>query len=139
MVQAKKRVKASLHHPERVCTCMDCGVKFKAFGHADRCEPCRRKHLKEYQRKYIRPARRKARREREARAKAEMAELTPIADITPVVKKRTRAAVTGRCRFCGRNVHDGSLFCPSCMRDGFNEVYAVTGRTNGWDRKEGII
>lgn len=129
MVKAKKRVKASLHHPERVRTCMDCGVKFKAFGHADRCDPCRQKHLKEYQRKYIRPARKKA----------EIAALAPIADVSPAVKNRAPVAVTGRCRFCGKGVHNGGLFCPSCMRDGFDAVYAVTGRTNGWDRKEGII
>ena len=135
----KKCVKASLRHPERTLKCMDCGIEFKAFGHADRCDSCRRIHLKEYQRKYIRPSRRKARREREERKKAEMASLSPIADVTPVVRKQTRAAVTGRCRFCGNGVHNGSLFCPRCMREGFNEVYAVTGRTNGWDRREGIV
>ena len=130
----RKIVKASLRHPARTCRCLDCGITFTAYGHADRCDPCRKRHRKEYQRKYIRPSRRKARRDREERRKAGLAGLGPLKGVSA----QTSPAVTGRCRFCGKPVFNGASFCARCMREGFNEVYAVTGRTNGWDRGLGI-
>lgn len=135
MDNGRKIVAASLHHPERSRKCMDCGVVFTAFGHADRCDSCRRIHLKEYQRKYIRPSRRKARLEREQRRNAELGALAPASAGMSVLGGPAHAVDVGRCRFCGREVRNGVLFCARCMREGFNEVYAVTGRSNGWDRK----
>lgn len=46
------------------------------------------------------------------------------------------AADGGRCRFCGRKVPRGTKFCTQCINQGFDEVFASTGRSNGWDRKE---
>lgn len=39
-----------------------------------------------------------------------------------------------RCLFCGRAVRsEKRQYCPACIRDGFNNVHIVTGRTNGWN------
>lgn len=42
-----------------------------------------------------------------------------------------------RCRFCGKNTVHPSGFCRECRREGLDNVYQVTGRTNGWDRNAG--
>lgn len=42
-----------------------------------------------------------------------------------------------RCLFCGneRDV-DARGYCRACVREGFDHVHEVTGRTNGWDRPQ---
>lgn len=40
-----------------------------------------------------------------------------------------------RCKYCGSKRHvKESGFCRSCIRDGFDSVYRITHRSNGWDR-----
>lgn len=41
----------------------------------------------------------------------------------------------GVCPFCG-GATSGGRFCKTCMDEGFDKVYAVTGRSNGWERAE---
>lgn len=41
----------------------------------------------------------------------------------------------GRCQFCGKSIGPNFRYCPQCRNDGLDAVHAITGRTNGWDRK----
>ena len=38
------------------------------------------------------------------------------------------------CPFCGNQIKGDGAFCQRCFSQGFNHIYEVTGRTNGWDR-----
>lgn len=41
-----------------------------------------------------------------------------------------------RCKFCGgTNDVRQSGFCRTCLANGFDHVYEMTGKSNGWDRK----
>lgn len=40
------------------------------------------------------------------------------------------------CRYCGKPTRPNATFCSRCVRDGFDNLYTVTGRTNVWDRKK---
>lgn len=42
--------------------------------------------------------------------------------------------MSGFCPYCGRAVSNGT-YCRNCVEEGFDDLHAVTGRTNGWDRK----
>ena len=37
-----------------------------------------------------------------------------------------------RCKYCGRPTKRD--FCPNCVSEGFDQVYLITGRSNGWNR-----
>ena len=42
-----------------------------------------------------------------------------------------------QCPFCGKMFKTkapGKKFCDKCVKNGFNWVYEVTGRTNGWNK-----
>lgn len=47
-------------------------------------------------------------------------------------RKKEDGEVT-RCIFCGHPTR--GRFCKACRDQGFDDVYEVTGRSNGWDRR----
>jgi hypothetical protein len=43
-----------------------------------------------------------------------------------------------RCLFCG-NITNNQFYCKSCRGNGFHELHMATGKTNGWDKRRGIV
>lgn len=41
-----------------------------------------------------------------------------------------------RCRFCGTRTNRMDGFCSACIREGFDDVYSVTGNDDGWRWRE---
>ena len=39
-----------------------------------------------------------------------------------------------RCKFCGAKIF-AEGFCEKCKREGFDDVYEVTHRSNGWEKR----
>lgn len=50
-------------------------------------------------------------------------------------RKRAKTVPQTRCKFCGHTAKAGQEFCADCIHDGYDAVYALTGRSNGWDRR----
>ena len=134
------KTKISAHHPLRIVKCIDCGKDFETCGPGERCAECFKAHRKAYFRNYVRPSRRKSLRE-EAQQKIEEAarcieaQKAAAAKIGDAPKHRAKPVLLGVCCFCGRPCRESAKFCASCIRDGFDAVYELTGKTNGWDRK----
>lgn len=38
-----------------------------------------------------------------------------------------------KCPYCGKPAHADKGFCSRCLKHGFDGVYEVTGKSNGWD------
>ena len=41
----------------------------------------------------------------------------------------------GRCLFCGLHLIEEKPFCDACVEQRFSNVFLITRRSNGWDRK----
>lgn len=151
-------------HPPRTCRCRKCHCTFIARQARKLCDKCHKEKRRADWRKYAKKrykieknglkalaaANREATAEaREAaRAKAKALALAAKAEKAEAAaafaaavakereeRKRKKMADVRRCKFCGKIAY-GQDFCRSCTRDGFNHVYMMTGRSNGWERRE---
>lgn len=41
-----------------------------------------------------------------------------------------------RCKYCGHETRSETGYCKTCRQFGLDDLNAVTGRTNGWDKEE---
>lgn len=125
--------KASRTHPARTLVCEKCSRSFVAYHKKSLCPECyaqaRREYMRDYARKRAGKVQAKAAERSVAEPKAE-----PRAEGSAADAKRT----FGRCLFCGSILKKEGRFCKTCLREGFNNVYEATGRSNGWDRKPGM-
>lgn len=55
--------------------------------------------------------------------------------LAAIGKSETENNARTRCKFCGRTTKSGREFCHDCVHNGLDAVYALTGRSNGWDRR----
>lgn len=122
--------KGSKTHPARTLVCEKCGESFVAYHKRSLCPECYAKARKEYLRDYARRRAGKAAAKDGGKPSAAAQE----AEATAAPSAKTAGEPT-RCLFCGAVLLKGGQFCKTCLREGFNNVYEVTGRSNGWDRK----
>lgn len=110
---------------KKTFTCAKCGKTFVALRKHDLCQVCNAEKRKAYQRSYVR----KENRERPVVQKSEKKK--DKADKS--VEKKAEKKLT-HCKFCGKLTTNGD-FCRNCKNEGFDNVYIVTGRSNGWDKQ----
>lgn len=96
-------------------TCVDCGAKFTPKNVL--CKRCPECSLKNQMRKG------------KSSSNRGWGKVADINTIDPALIGH------GICRFCGRPTKKNAEFCHYCMSEGYHNVYLVTGKTNGWDRK----
>lgn len=41
----------------------------------------------------------------------------------------------GVCPYCGRKTSANSTYCTKCVKEGFDEVHKMFGKTNGWNQR----
>lgn len=47
----------------------------------------------------------------------------------------SREASLPKCKYCGSTRHVAkNMFCRNCLKEGYDNVYRITHRSNGWDR-----
>lgn len=111
-------------------TCEACGEEFLARTHHVRfCERCRKAISKIYGR-----INRTVEKERRMDVAVDMRkqELARVVER----KKKRESGEKRRCLYCGSTWNAESGFCTTCRRSGLDDVYKVTGRSNGWERRE---
>lgn len=60
-----------------------------------------------------------------------------MAKCKQIEREKAQKEEPHHCKFCGAICI--RKFCRDCYRKGFNYVYSVTGRTNGWDKKQRVV
>ena len=116
---------------KRVCDI--CGVELKS-SFAKRCSDCHRVVGKMKSRLYERK-----KKTGEPYSFAEAIEMARVKVAEEAAREREEDEKNGgagrpRCKYCGSTRHvKESGFCRSCIRDGFDSVYRITHRSNGWD------
>lgn len=114
--------------------CDICGVELKS-SFAKRCSDCHRVVGKMKARLYERK-----KKTGEPYSFAEAIEMARAEVAENAAREREEEAENGgadrpHCKYCGSTRHvKESGFCRSCIRDGFDSVYRITHRSNGWDR-----
>lgn len=109
---------------EKTFVCAKCGMSFIALRKHELCPVCNDEKRKAYQKSYVR---------KENRGKPVVQKSENKKDKTdnPVETKREKKLT--HCKFCGKLTTIGD-FCRNCKNEGFDNVFRLTGRSNGWDR-----
>lgn len=116
---------SSRTHPARIVKCTKCGITFIAFHKRELCDTCRKAMRVEYQKEYS----------QKRYAKRRQAQPEAIRRGRPPKKKNMKKELK-RCKYCG--TYSSGEFCKACMTEGWDSVYAFTGRSNGWDKQEKV-
>jgi len=154
-------------HPVRSYTCRRCNAVFEARQPRRLCDVCHklkrqsdwRKYAKRKYReqkrlnkeiaRFMKEAQNEAAEAARAKAKAQIAaekaeRKSAAAEMrlreleAREAERKRRMADVRRCKFCGKPAY-GEDFCAYCRREGFDNVYMVTGRSNGWERREAAL